>query len=190
MREEVIKLTNNYKSIVKSAIVCLVSAFFLAISAQISIPFPGGVPMTLQTFSIAFIGYSLSKEHGIGAILSYLILGTMGLPVFAGAKFGIGTILGITGGFLIGFILLVSFCNKAKQSKSIIRKIILSITGLLLVHIFGILQYSILTTVTITKAFLLVSLPFLFKDLLSVILAFILTDMKLGLFIKCQLLKF
>ena len=96
--------------------------------------------------------------------------------MFAGGGFGISKILGITGGFLIGFILLVWFCNKAKHSKTITNKILLSGIGLILCHLLGVLQYSLLTGVSLTQAFLLVSLPFLLKDSLSVVLAFIISD--------------
>lgn len=176
MLENIIKVTGNYKSIVKSVIICLISTVVLAIASQISIPLPGGVPMTLQTFSVALIGYSLSKKYGIGTIFTYLACGVVGIPVFAGGNFGISTIFGLTGGFLIGFILLVWFCNKAKQSKNIVNTILLSGIGLISCHTLGVLQYSILTGMNLIQAFSLVSLPFLLKDSLSIILALLISD--------------
>lgn len=176
MLENIIKTTSNYKLLVKNTIICLLSTVLLAIASQISIPLPGGVPMTLQTFSVALIGFCLSRKLGIGTILTYLAFGMIGVPVFAGGGFGISVIFGITGGFLIGFILLVWFCNKAKNSKNIVNAILLSEIGLILCHLFGVLQYSILTGVNLIQAFLLVSVPFLLKDSLSILLALIISD--------------
>ncbi len=176
MLENIIKVTKNYKTIVINAITYLVSALFLAIAAQISIPLPGGVPLTLQTFSIALIGCVLTKNKGIKSILTYLFLGLVGLPVFASGKCGFATIFGLTGGFLIGFIPLVYFCNKAKSANNIYSKIILIAIALASLHILGILQYSFLTGVGIANSFMLVSLPFLIKDSLSIILALLISE--------------
>lgn len=176
MLENIIKANSNYKIIAKNTIICILSTILLAITSQISIPLPGGVPMTLQTFSLVLIGYTLSQKCGIETILIYLISGAVGISVFAGGNFGISTIFGITGGFLIGFILLVWFCNKAKCCKRIAQKNLLSGIGLMFCHFIGVLQYSFLTGVTLTQAFLLVSLPFILKDSFSVVLAFIISE--------------
>ena len=53
------------KEQVKTALTCIIAAFILAIAAQISIPLPGGVPLTLQTFSVALIGFTLTQNKGI-----------------------------------------------------------------------------------------------------------------------------
>lgn len=176
MLENIIKSKNNYNVIVRNITICLISVVFLAITAQISIPLPGGVPLTLQTFSIALIGFSLAENKGIKTILTYLFLGTMGFPVFASGNFGFATLFGLTGGFLLGFIPLVVFCSKAKKAKTVQGKIALSAIALATLHILGILQYGILTGKNFNVVFMLVSLPFLVKDSLSIILAFIISD--------------
>src|SRR5574341_25708 len=80
-----------------------IAAAFLAISSQITIPLPI-VPLTLQTLAVGIIATVLTPLDSILAILVYLILGAIGLPVFAGGAAGFGVILGPTGGFLIGFL--------------------------------------------------------------------------------------
>ncbi len=164
------------KEVIKTVIICLISSLFLAIAAQISIPLPGGVPMTLQTFSIALIGFTLTKNNGLKAILTYLFLGIIGLPVFASGNFGVATLFGLTGGFLIGFIPFVVFCGKAKNAKKVVSKIIISAVALASLHILGILQYSILSGRSIISAFALVSMPFLIKDSLSILLALLVSE--------------
>lgn len=150
----------------------LIATFLIAISSQISIPLPNGVPMTLQTFTVALVGFSLSSKKGLKAIISYLFLGMIGIPVFSSGKGGISVLLGLTGGFLFGFIFFVFCCSKAKKTNHLLSKLALATIGLLLCHLFGVLQYSILTGINVFQATMLVSLPFLLKDGLSVLLAF------------------
>ena len=164
------------KELIKTIIICLFSVLFLSIAAQISIPLPGGVPMTLQTFSIALIGFTLTKNKSLKVILTYLLLGIIGLPVFASGKLGLATVFGLTGGFLIGFIPFVLFCAKAKSEKKTVYKILLCVIALMLLHILGVLQYSILSGIGIINTFMLVSLPFLVKDGLSILLALLISE--------------
>ncbi|MCI8444403.1 MAG: biotin transporter BioY [Clostridia bacterium] len=176
MSENRKKLTKSFCMNWSDIAIFVVGAFFLAISSQVSIPLPNGVPMTLQTFSVALVGYCLSSQKGIKTILSYLFLGIIGIPVFAQAKSGIPTLLGLTGGFLFGFIFFVYCCSKAKKAKNLISKLAISAIGLLLCHLLGVLQYSILTNTNLIYAASLVSIPFLLKDFFSVLLAFLVSE--------------
>ena len=74
-----------------------------AIMAQIAIPMPQGVPMTLQTFAVTLAGIILGSKSGAISMLIYLLLGAVGLPVFSGFRGGLGMLVGPTGGFLISF---------------------------------------------------------------------------------------
>lgn len=84
---------------------CKTGAFtaVIAIMAQISIPMPFGVPMTMQTFAVSLAGILLGSKNGAIAALVYVLLGTVGLPVFAGFTGGYQYLLGPTGGFLFSF---------------------------------------------------------------------------------------
>lgn len=156
-----------------NVLMCVLVAFGIAISSQISIPLPNGVPMTLQTFSVALIGFMFAKINCVKSILTYLLIGALGIPVFAQAKGGIASLFGLTGGFLLGFIPFVFLCAKSMEYKNLFIKVLISILGLLSCHLLGVLQYGILTGVGFTKAALLVSIPFLAKDLVSVAFAFV-----------------
>lgn len=144
----------------------------LIVLAQISIPLPTGVPITLQTFAVALTGIVLGWKMAGITVLVYMILGMAGMPVFAGMKAGMAVLFGATGGFLIGFIGMAIFCGLAAQSKSRRTQIFYCICGLIVCHLIGVLQFSILMQVSIVKSFLMVSAPFLIKDLLSVAIAF------------------
>jgi len=157
-------------------ITLLISSFIIAVSSQISIPLPNGVPMTLQTFSVALIGFCLYKNNkGVKSIIAYLFLGMIGMPIFAQGKGGISSLFGLTGGFLLGFIFLAYFCQKAITYKPFWCKVLFAMLGLLSCHFFGVLQYSILTHMNFINAALLVSIPFLLKDSLSVLVALLIS---------------
>jgi biotin transport system substrate-specific component len=86
---------------------CLIlgASVLIALSAQIAIPVPfSPVPITGQTLAVLLTGALLGSRRGVIAVLVYLLEGSLGIPVFASAKFGIAHLLGPTGGYLIGFI--------------------------------------------------------------------------------------
>lgn len=79
-------------------------AALMAICAWISVPMPAPlVPFTLQTFAIFAAVTTLGGRRGTYAVGVYLLLGLVGLPVFAGFRSGPGTLLGTTGGYILGF---------------------------------------------------------------------------------------
>ena len=81
-----------------------VCAALMAVCSWISIP--ATVPFTLQTFAVFCSLGLLGGRRGTAAILVYLLLGALGVPVFAGFSGGIGILFGTTGGYLLGFILM------------------------------------------------------------------------------------
>ncbi len=78
-------------------------AALIAVCSWISIP--TAVPFTLQTFAVFAVLSLLGGKRGTLATLIYILLGSVGAPVFAGFTGGVGVILGTTGGYIIGFIL-------------------------------------------------------------------------------------
>lgn len=81
-------------------------ALATAVCANISVPIPGTpVPMTLQTVCVLLAGVTLGARLGALSMAFYLLLGTAGYHAFAGGEWGLTTVLGATGGYLIGFVL-------------------------------------------------------------------------------------
>lgn len=80
-----------------------ISAALITVCSWINIPF-GPVPFTLQTLAILAVMLTTGGRRGTFAILVYLSLGLVGVPVFAGFKGGVSAFAGPTGGFLIGFV--------------------------------------------------------------------------------------
>lgn len=85
-------------------VLCGLFSGLLAICAWISIPVLQ-VTYTLQTFAIFLALFTLGGKWGTLTIGIYLLMGTVGLPVFSGFRGGLGALLGVTGGFLWGFLL-------------------------------------------------------------------------------------
>ncbi len=87
----------------------------ICVSAQLAIPLPIGVPFTLQVLMVMLTALILKPLYSVISLLLYVLLGVVGLPVFSGAKSGIGTILSPTGGFIIGS---SSACSRACSAGS------------------------------------------------------------------------
>ena len=145
---------------------CGVITALIAVLSQISIPLPSGVPITLQTFVIALAGFFLGSGFSAVSVAAFIVLGAVGLPVFSGFKGGLSVLTGLTGGFIFGFILLAVFCG-LKRDKLWLN-IIFSVIGLALCHLCGTIQYMLLANMEFIPAFLLVSAPYLIKDIISI----------------------
>ena len=78
-------------------------AAVIAVMAQISIPMPMGVPMTMQTFAITLAAVVLGSKLSTISSLIYIIMGAVGLPVLANFSGGFDKFVGPTGGFLLSF---------------------------------------------------------------------------------------
>lgn len=144
----------------------------MAVLSQIAIP-TGAVPITLQTFVVALTGYFLGFKNGLIAIITYVLLGLVGVPVFASFQGGLHILIGYTGGFIFGYLPFVALCGiNAKRT----TRIILGIMGVLVCHMFGVIQYSLLAEINIFASFVAVSLPFLIKDVALVVGAYFVSE--------------
>lgn len=115
----------------------------IAICAWISIPTT--VPLTMQTFAIFFVLSALGGKRGTTAIIVYVMLGAAGVPVFAGFTSGIGILLGNTGGYIVGFILLglIYWMLIGLLGKKLWAEIFAMIVGLFTCYAFGTAWYMI-----------------------------------------------
>ena len=93
-------MTNKFKTI--DMVYIAVFAVLIAICSWISIPTT--VPFTLQTFAVFLAVGVLGGKRGSLSVLIYILLGAVGIPVFAGFSGGFGVLLGQTGGYIVGFL--------------------------------------------------------------------------------------
>ncbi|WMC91057.1 biotin transporter BioY [Kineothrix sp. MB12-C1] len=114
-----------------------VFAVLIAICSWISIPTM--VPFTLQTFAVFLAVGVLGGKRGTLAVLVYILLGVIGVPVFAGFSAGVGALIGNTGGYIIGFLftaLIMWGMEKLFGRKSWVL-IISMVLGLIACYAFG-----------------------------------------------------
>ena len=150
----------------------LISLFsaLTATGAFISIPFQP-VPFSLQTLFTLLAGMILGSISGSMSQFIYLLLGVIGLPVFAGLKSGIGILLGPTGGFLFGFVISAYVIGKATEGKkeiNIFYYFFIGCLGTLIIHSMGVIQLSLVTGIGIKRALYVGTLPFLPGDILKI----------------------
>ncbi|MCQ2417740.1 MAG: biotin transporter BioY [Oscillospiraceae bacterium] len=112
--EQTVKNHSEFKAIDMAYIG--IGAALIAICSWISIPTT--VPFTLQTFAIFLLLGLLGGKKGTLSVLVYILLGAIGLPVFANFSSGMGVLLGNTGGYIIGFLFsgLIYWAITAKSS--------------------------------------------------------------------------
>jgi len=155
------------------------SVALIALCSWISIPTT--VPFTMQTFAIFAVLGILGGKRGTLAILSYLLIGCLGFPVFSGFRGGFAALLGNTGGYLIGFLLLgLLYWGMTKLFGTSLWVMAMSmVLGLLLLYLFGSLWFMILYasntgSIGFLSVLSLCVLPFVLPDLLKLSLALLL----------------
>lgn len=166
MKEKEQKLTT------KTVVMIGVFAAIIAVLAQVSIPTPWGIPITLQTFAVALTGYCLGKYKGTMAVFIYILLGLVGVPVFTGFTAGFAKLFSVTGGYIWGFLFMVFACGLEDTIKKKWLSILFGILGLMICHIFGALQFAWVMNRNFAEAFLTASVPYLMKDIASVVVAY------------------
>ncbi len=149
---------------------CLAALFaaFLVVLSQVSVLTPLNVPLTLQLFGVALAGYTLGSRWAIASTGVYILLGAIGIPVFSGFKGGFQVIAGPTGGFICGFILLAAVCGLSLKAEKGAIRILTGILGVVLCHLWGVVQLCIASGSGFLAALLSASLPFILKDFLLV----------------------
>ena len=145
----------------------------LAASAQIAIPIPGTpVPVTLQPLVVVLSGLMLGPVFGAASMLTYLVLGALGLPVFApvGAP-GILRLVGPTGGYLIAFPFAAFAAGfVAQRYPSLPGRWAAAMLGMIVIFVGGITQLAILTG-SLAQAVALGVTPFALFDILKALVA-------------------
>ncbi len=89
---------------VRGMVFCALFAALIGVCAQVQLPLPGMVPVSLATLGVMMSGLLLGARGGGMAVLVYLLLGAAGVPVFAGFKGGLAVLAGPTGGYLTGYL--------------------------------------------------------------------------------------
>lgn len=165
--------TTNAPDLRKMVFASLFAAM-TAVGAYIKIPIPiGPVPLTLQVLFVLLAGIMLKSKWGTISMLIYVLLGIVGLPVFAGGASGLGVLFGPTGGYLVGFVaaaFVVGFLAERKQTSNPLLNAVFMTVGLGVIYLLGVAQLAIVAKLTIMQAIAAGMLPFLIGDFIKIIL--------------------
>ncbi len=151
------------------------AALFAALTAAVSffkIPLPfTPVPITLQTLMVLLSGAMLGSNYGALAMIIYLLLGLIGLPVFSGGSSGLGILAGPTGGFLLSFPIAAFVIGKLTRTKKLPVLLFGMFIGTLIIYIFGAIQGTLVTHLGLSAIFVGWILPFIIGDTIKLLLA-------------------
>lgn len=136
-----IRLSERMTTRARHIALILAGTILIALAAQVVIPVPGSpVPITGQTFGVLLSAGALGFRRGIAATVLYLLVGTVGLPVFAHGSHGIEILTGATGGYLIGFIAAAALIGRLAElgwDRNLIGAVGAMLIGSALIYAFG-----------------------------------------------------
>lgn len=164
------KAKKNFRTI--DLVYIALGAVLIAVCSWISIPTT--VPFTMQTFAIFFILSILGGKRGTAAILVYVLLGAVGIPVFAHFTSGIGILLGSTGGYILGFLFigLIYWLMVHFLGNKLWVEILAMVIGLAICYAFGTMWFMYVYTqangaVGLAMVLAWCVIPFIIPDLVK-----------------------
>lgn len=171
-----VNTSSSLKFSLKEMILCGMFAALMAIISQMSIPMPTGVPITIQLFIIALTGSVLGSRLGFMSALVYILVGAVGLPVFANFHGGMHRLLGVTGGYLWSYPLMAALCGispkTASKTKGLMIQLFFAVLGFILSESLGGLQWALLAgDKTIGAIFAYSMVAFVPKDFILTVAA-------------------
>jgi biotin transport system substrate-specific component len=146
----------------------------IIIGSYLSFPIPlNPVPVVLQDFFIMLAGLFLGASWGFTSVALFILLGALGLPVFANGKAGLAVLAGPTGGFLFGFlvaVLVIGFISGPKKT-SVLRDTLALIAGNIIIYGIGVCGLKLAVKTTWINAIALGVLPFMIGAVIKLIAA-------------------
>lgn len=149
----------------------------IAVCSWISIP--AAVPFTLQTFGVFMAVEVLGGKRGTMAVLVYILMGAVGIPVFAGFQGGIGVIFNTTGGYIVGFLCsaLIMWAAESLFGKKTLVRLLSMAAGLIACYVLGTIWFMVVYGRTTGAVGLMTVLgwcviPFIIPDLVKIGLAY------------------
>lgn len=175
---------------VRNMVFIAVMAALICIAAPFSVPI-GPIPISLATFAIYLAGGILGAKKGTVAVVVYILLGAVGLPIFSGGEGGLQKLFGVTGGYIIGYIpcVLITglFVDLFFKKRTTIKNKFLNwlsrawavpvgmVLGTVVLYAFGTAWFIIARGVTFEVAMAGCVYPFIPGDLIKIACATVLT---------------
>lgn len=166
----------------KTRDIVYMSVFTAMISICSWISIPASIPFTLQTMGVFTTVGLLGGKRGTLTILTYILLGAIGVPVFAGLTGGISVLLGTTGGYIMGFLLsaLLMWGIETIMGRNQIVLAFSMVAGLIVCYVFGTAWFMMIYTqhsgvIGLSTVLGLCVIPFIIPDLIKIGVALFLT---------------
>ncbi|MDO5486055.1 MAG: biotin transporter BioY [Sarcina sp.] len=162
-------ISHNSLSNTRNLVLCAMCAAITCILAPLSIPLTGGVPVSLATFAVMLSGVLLGGPLGALSQLIYVLLAAVGLPVLAGWTGGLGIVLGMTGGYIIGYIpcawltglIYKKYGETAKKPVKILFMILGMTAGNIVLYVIGTAWFMFITEMTLEASLAACVIPFI-----------------------------
>ncbi len=167
-------VSSSKKISTQDMVYAAIFAALISVLSYISIPIPiSPVPVTGQSLAVMLAGIILTTKQAGLSMGTFLLLGTVGAPVFSNGRAGIGILVGPSGGYLIGYLAgAVVISLLIKQETNYLKVGLATILGgIIVVHLLGVGWLSYITKMGIKEAITSGSLPFIPGDLLKAIIA-------------------
>ncbi len=175
LRFPLIELIWPERSLARNVLLIIGTSLLLALSAQITIPLPfSPVPVTSQTLVVILAGAVLGSRLGALSALVYIIEGSVGLPFFARGGSGLGYLRGVTGGYIIGFVVaafVVGLLVEGGLGRKFSTAVLAMVVGNIVLYGFGLLWLKSVLNISINKALAIGLYPFILGDLYKIGLA-------------------
>ncbi len=170
--------TAQSASVYKNIVAVAAGIAALTISAKVQIPaYP--VPFTLQTLVVLLLGMAYGYKLAVSTVISYLIIGAVGVSVFAGTPaqgIGLAYMFGPTGGYLFGFVIATAACGLLAQrgwDKTLPLTIAAMLVGNIIIYACGLAWLG--TLIGWDKPILALGMvPFLLGDIIKTAIAAVL----------------
>jgi len=169
----------NRKSVIFSYVLCALFAALMAVFSQIMVPLPfTPIPINLGLLAVWICGGILGAKRGAIAVLVYILLGAVGIPVFAGFNAGLGALAGPTGGFIIGYLpsvivfgLLLGHMEGKKTVEGFLLIIVRGLPAMAVCYALGTTWFMITTGRGLFESLVMCVFPFILGDVLKVVAA-------------------
>ena len=166
-----IQIKTKEQEFLKSIFLVLSGVIFLSIMSQLIIPlYFTPVPISLGSFGVMLIALLYGRKLGTATVLSYVVAGSLGAPIFAGFK--AGSLFSPTGGYILGYIaaaLILGFLFDKGIAKSYMKTFLSLLLVSVIIFILGALVLMLF--VPIKNVFMAGVLPFIPGDMLKVVAA-------------------
>ena len=164
------------KTDTRRLVFCALFTALIVLLSQLQLPV-GPVPVSLATLGVMLCGLLLGWRFGALAVGAYILLGAVGVPVFAGFQGGAGRLIGPTGGYIAGYLFyaLLAGLNIPRLQERFWGRCVLLLLGTAVCYGLGTAWFMYMSGRTLSESLSLCVIPFLPGDAAKILLAAFLT---------------